>query len=90
MFADNIEIWASDTHSIYNNRGNRINKEKPIIIEDRVWVGSHTKILKGVHISECSVIGMGTTVTKDIAANSVSIGTPNKIIRENVTWSLDY
>ena len=87
--ADNIEIWASDTHSIYNNRGNRINKEKPIIIEDRVWVGSHTKILKGVHISEVRY-WYGNYGYKSIAANSVSIGTPNKIIRENVTWSLDY
>ena len=40
LFADQIELWASDTHNIYNGENQIINKEKNITIGDKVWVGS--------------------------------------------------
>ena len=90
LFADNIELWASDTHSILNEQGEKINCEEPIIIEDRVWIGSHAKILKGVTIGHDSVVGMGSIVTKDIYPNTLNIGTPNKVIKEGISWKNDY
>ena len=90
LFADHIEVWASDTHSIYNREGKMINKEKPIIIEDNVWIGSHVFILKGVTIKSGSVVGMGALVTKDVPGNSISVGNPNAVVRENISWKLDY
>lgn len=90
LFADHIEIWASDTHSIYDKDGKMINLEKPIDIGDHVWVGSHVIILKGVHINEGSVIGMGSLVTKDVPSYVISTGRPNVVIRENIHWKLDY
>ena len=90
LFADFIEIWASDTHSIYNKNGEVINREKPIEIGDRVWIGSHVIILKGVHIHHGSVIGMGSLVTKDVPPNVISAGRPNTVIKEQINWTLDY
>lgn len=90
LFADNIELWASDTHSIVNEKNEIINKEKPVIIEDRVWVGSHVIILKGVVIHDDSIIGMGTIVTKDVPSKTISVGIPNRTIKENITWKLDH
>ena len=90
LFADQIEIWASDTHSIYNELDQLINKEKPVIIGDKVWIGSRVIILKGVHIGDGSIVGMGTTLTKDVPAAVVIAGSPPRIIKENVHWSLSY
>jgi acetyltransferase-like isoleucine patch superfamily enzyme len=90
LFSDHIELWASDTHSIFNENGYLINPEKPVNIGNKVWVGSRAIILKGVTIDDGSIVGMGAVVTKDIPKNVVSAGFPNKTIRENVYWELDY
>jgi acetyltransferase-like isoleucine patch superfamily enzyme len=90
LFADNIEIWASDTHSIFDAKGSFINPEKPIEIQDKVWVGAYVKILKGVTIGEQAIIGMNSMVTRDIPGGVLCAGNPLKILREGVTWSLKY
>ena len=49
---------------------------KPIIIEDDVWIGFNTIILKGVRIGRGAIIGAGSIVTKDIAPWTVNVGNP--------------
>ncbi|MGX5687386.1 acyltransferase [Arcticibacter tournemirensis] len=90
LFSDFIEIWASDTHSILNEQGEWINYEKPIRIGNRVWVGSRVIILKGISVNDDSIIGMGTIVTKDVPSNVVIAGLPNRIVKEGVSWTLNY
>lgn len=89
-FSDFIELWASDTHSIYDSEGKFINPERPIVIGDKVWVGSHVKILKGVTIGSGAIIGMNTVVTKDVAPKTLNIGNPMRCIKEDISWSLNY
>lgn len=90
MFSDNIEVWASDTHPIFNKQGEWINKEKPISIGDKVWVGSRVTILKGVEIGDGSIIGMGSLVTKNISHHTIAAGFPSREIFEEVRWELEY
>jgi len=90
LFADFIELWASDTHSIFNTDNEKINPEMSVTIGDRVWVGSHVIILKGVSINNDSVIGMGTLVTKNVPSNTINVGSPNRTIKEGISWKLDY
>jgi acetyltransferase-like isoleucine patch superfamily enzyme len=89
LFADHVELWASDTHPIYNYKHEIINHEAPITIGDKVWIGSHVIVLKGVSIGDGSVIGMGTMVTKDIPPHVISVGNPNRTVKEGVSWSLN-
>jgi acetyltransferase-like isoleucine patch superfamily enzyme len=88
LFADHIELWASDTHHIYNDENEIINKEKPVFIGNNVWVGSKVIILKGTTINDGSIIGMGSLVVNDVPAKSISVGNPNRTIKDNVKWSL--
>jgi len=88
LFADNIEIWASDTHKIYDSDNNCINPEKPITIGDEVWIGSYVKILKGVKIGNKAIVGMASLVTKDIQDGDLCAGSPMRILKSNVTWTL--
>ena len=54
---------------------------KPIIIDDRVWIGANSTILKGVHIGQGAVIAANSVVNCDVPANAVVAGAPAKIIK---------
>lgn len=64
-------------------------KNKPIIIEDHVWIGTRCIILGGVTIGKGAVIAAGSVVTKDVPANCLAGGVPARIIKENIEWSDD-
>jgi acetyltransferase-like isoleucine patch superfamily enzyme len=54
---------------------------QPVVIEDHVWIGSHTIILPGVSIGHNSAIGAGSVVTRDVPANCLAAGNPARILR---------
>ena len=45
----------------------------PVKIGNNVWIGSHATILSGVTIGDNAVIAAGAVVTKDVAANMLSV-----------------
>jgi len=55
---------------------------KPIVIEDNVWIGASVMVMPGVTIGSNSVVGAGSVVTKDIPPDSVAVGVPAKVIRK--------
>lgn len=55
--------------------------DEEVIIEDDVWIGAGTIILKGVTIGRGSVIGAGSVVTKSTKPYSVNAGNPCREIR---------
>lgn len=86
MIADEVDIWGTDTHSIYQN-GNLVNPPASITIGDHVWIGKDVAILKGVNIGDNAVIGMRSLVTKDIVAGTLNVGSPAKAIRQDIDWN---
>lgn len=56
--------------------------QKPIRLENNVWIGSGSIILQGVTIGENSIIGAGSVVTKDIPSNVIAVGNPARVIRK--------
>ena len=56
-------------------------KKAPIIIEDDVFIGARSIILKGVTIGHGSVIGAGSVVVKSIPPNSIAVGNPARVVR---------
>lgn len=51
-----------------------------VVIEDNVFIGMNTVILKGVHIGRNVIIGANSVVNKNIPDNCVAAGNPVKII----------
>lgn len=90
LFAENAELWASDTHSILDIETNeRLNPDLPIIIENNVWICNRVLVMKGVTIGENSVIASGSIVTKDIVKNVIAAGIPASIIKKNIKWDIN-
>lgn len=82
----NTLIYDSDSHSLKmkeRNSENDLSKrnDKPVVIENNVFIGAHSLILKGVTIGENSIIGAGSVVTKSIPANQIWAGNPAKFIK---------
>lgn len=84
----NVTILDSDAHSInWEKRRNiyedaKDKQDKGITIENDVLIGMNTIILKGVTIGARSVIGAGSVVTKNIAADCIAAGNPCKVIKK--------
>ncbi len=57
-------------------------KSCAIVIEDDVFIGMNSMILKGVHIGKGSCIGAGSVVTKSVPAGVVVAGNPARVIRK--------
>lgn len=55
-------------------------RNRPVVIQDYVWIGTRAIILPGVTIAEGAVIAAGAVVTKDVEAYSVVGGVPAKVI----------
>lgn len=82
----NVKVMTSDGHPIYQD-GKRINLSKSITFENDIWVADNVTILKGVNIGKKSVIGINSTLTKSIPANSIAAGNPAKVIKSNISWT---
>ncbi|MDA3895175.1 MAG: acyltransferase [Desulfobacteraceae bacterium] len=89
MFAYDIDLRTGDSHSIIDSiSGNRINFAGNIIINDHVWVGAHSVILKGVSLPENSIVATGSIVVKSFKDSGVIIaGNPAKEVRRGVSWT---
>jgi len=73
----NSIITDTDWHS---DRSNTM--PKAVIIEDNVWIGVNTTILKGVRVGKNSIIGASSLVLKDIPPNVIAGGNPCRILKQ--------
>lgn len=82
LIAANVTIIDSDGHGVHPSERTLSNPEPlPVIIENNVWIGINSIILKGVRIGENSVIGAGSVVTKSIPADCFAAGNPARVIK---------
>lgn len=54
---------------------------RPVYIEDDVWIGASSCILRGVRIGRGAIVAAGSVVTKDVPPMVIVAGNPAKIIR---------
>ena len=81
MIASDVTITDSDWHDIYD-RTDYVASPKEVIIEENVWIGEKSLILKGSKIGKNSIIGAGSVVSGEVPANVVFAGNPAKEIKK--------
>ena len=86
MFSDNVDIWNSDTHPIYDEEGKLLNPPEDVRIGDHVWLCDECKIMPGVRIGSGSIIGSRAVVFTNVPPNSLVLGNPAKVVCSNVKW----
>ncbi|WP_049778073.1 acyltransferase [Caldicellulosiruptor owensensis] len=79
----NVVIMDSDLHNIWI-KDEIINKDKPVIIKNNVWIGCNVTILKGSIIDDGAIVGAGCIVNKYINSNCIAAGNPCRIIMDNI------
>lgn len=81
----NVCIYDTDFHPIdYRERRGSLSKNaesQPIVIEDDVWIGANSIILKGVTIGRGAIVGAGSIVTKNILPFTLWAGNPARFIK---------
>ncbi len=63
---------------------------KQVVIEDDVWIGFKSTILKGVTIGRGAVVAAGSVVTKDVPAFTIVAGNPARVVQANCKYSDQY
>lgn len=66
------------------NRSYRFGKpdQKPIHVENGVWVGAHATVLAGSHIGAGSLVAAGAVTNHRYDENSLIGGVPAKVIKK--------
>ena len=91
-FGGNVFIWDTDFHPL-----NFIDRRKndytatisaSINVEDDVFIGANSIILKGVSIGKRSIIGAGSIVTKNVPNDEIWAGNPAKFIRKTNNYDV--
>ncbi|MDY0361371.1 MAG: acyltransferase [Desulforegulaceae bacterium] len=86
LIGSNVVISDNDFHAVkpenrINNRNDDDIPARPVLIEDNVWIGADSYILKGSYIGKNSVIGAGSVVSGMIPENEVWAGNPARFIK---------
>jgi acetyltransferase-like isoleucine patch superfamily enzyme len=83
-------LSAGERHERYRelrSRGRHLTPEqvvhRPIRIEDDVWIGFNSAILKGVTIGRGAVVGASSVITHDVAPFTVVVGNPARRVGDS-------
>jgi tetrahydrodipicolinate N-acetyltransferase len=81
-----VQILDNDFHAITRDGVTRPSAA-PVVIGDRVWVGTAALVLKGVTIGEGAVIAAAAVVTRDVPAGAIVAGSPAAVVGRADSWA---
>jgi acetyltransferase-like isoleucine patch superfamily enzyme len=82
LIADRVTILSYDGHPAnpeHRHLPAAPESSRPVIIEDKVWIGTGSIIMKGVRVGRNSIIAAGSVVTQKIPPDSLVIGNPARV-----------
>ncbi|GIU18505.1 maltose O-acetyltransferase [Shewanella colwelliana] len=81
MIGPNVQFYTASHPLNAAQRCQGIETALAIHVGERVWIGGGAIILPGVSIGDEAVVGAGAVVTKDVAARTLVVGNPAKMIK---------
>ena len=79
-------VMDSDSHSIYNEAGVVVNRPRPIVFGNHIWMGCNCLILKGTTVPSNNIIAAGSRLSQIISAERSIIVSGGKVLKEHVSW----
>ena len=79
LIGTHVMVMDCDFHRVEDKAWDTTGE--PIVIEDRVWLGNRSMILKGVRVGHDAVVAAGSVVTKDVEPRTVVAGVPAVLVR---------
>ena len=89
LFSKDVIIRSGELpHQIYDTiTGENLDNSNGISIGNHVWIGESVYIMKKVKISDNSIVGSASVVTRKFDEENVVIaGNPAEIRRRNISW----
>lgn len=80
MFGPHVQIYTAQHHKDAIKRAAGLEIALPVTIGEDVWVGGTAVIMPGVTIGARAIIGAGSVVLKDVAADTTVVGNPARVI----------
>jgi acetyltransferase-like isoleucine patch superfamily enzyme len=80
LIGTHVMVMDCDFHRVEDKAWDTTGQ--PIVLEDRVWLGNRSMVLKGVRIGHDAVVAAGSVVTHDVAPRTVVAGVPARLVRE--------
>jgi acetyltransferase-like isoleucine patch superfamily enzyme len=86
LFASNVTVTDSSGHPTDpTNRllgcPSELDRVRPVVIGDNVWICGHAIILPGVTIGDNSVVAAGSVVRTNVLPNTLVAGNPAQAVR---------
>lgn len=81
LIATHTTITSLTHDYIYENMPFAPIIDKPVIIEDDVWIGFNAVINPGITIGKEAVVGAGAVVTKNVPSYVIVVGIPARILK---------
>lgn len=96
LIAHNVNIFDSLTHPLNPRERHRHYRdiltsghpdnidlgEAAVRIDDDVWIGCLSIVLRGVTIGEGAIVGAGSVVSQDVPPFTIVAGNPARVVRE--------
>jgi acetyltransferase-like isoleucine patch superfamily enzyme len=79
LIGTHVQVMDTDFHRVEDKAWDPTGE--PIVIEDRVWLGNRSIILKGVRVGHDAVVAAGAVVTHDVPPRTLVAGVPAKVVR---------
>ncbi len=93
MISWDVAILSNDGHAVFDiGSGKNINYDgnlHSIIIEDHVWIGRGSTVLKDTVIGVGCILGANSVVKGNYPNNCMIAGNPARIIRTDISWHRD-
>ena len=81
MIGPNVTIAAAGHPLDSTLRGHGLQYNLPVRIGANCWLGAGVLVMPGVTIGDCTVVGAGSVVTRDLPSGVLAYGNPCRVIR---------
>jgi len=81
MLGPQVQIYCPNHHKDREKRASGLERARPVMIGEDVWVGGGAILLPGLTIGDGAIIGAGSVVTHDVPSGEAVVGNPARPLR---------